>query len=88
MGFEYKTDILFIVLKQKFIIADTNVELAEVETFLNENGFVRIKRNDYYNKEFCIWLEDIHDENVIKQNNGYFLIDTVFYIDTDYVKLF
>ena len=42
---------------------------------------MKIKKLDYYNQEIGIRLEDVHDENVIKQNGVYFFIDTVFYLD-------
>lgn len=72
---------LFAILKQNFIVSNEEVDLNEVETILNSNGFDKVKKLDYYNQEFGIRLEDIHDENVIKQNGIYFFIDTVFYID-------
>jgi len=76
-------DELHAVLKQNFIYANEDVDLSEVEIILNTNGFIKIKPLDYFNKEIGIRLEDIHDENVIKQNGIYFFIDTVFYIDLE-----
>jgi hypothetical protein len=81
LGFTIKAETLYAVLKQDFIISNASADLNEVELYLNNNGFVRTKRNDYCNSELSLKLEDIHDENVIKQNDGYFFIDTVFYID-------
>ena len=69
------------VLQQSFIISDNPVDLTEVKTFLEFNGFTNTKRNDYYNKELGLILEDIHDENVIMNSGIMFFIDTVFYID-------
>ena len=43
-------------------------------------GFENTKRQDYYNKEFGLILEDMHDENVIAGENVLFFIDTVFYV--------
>ncbi len=40
----------------------------------------KIRRQDYYNKELALALEDMHDENVIAKENVLFFIDTVFYI--------
>lgn len=74
-------DELYAVLKQNFIISNEDVDLTEIETFLNTNGFEKVRTLDYYNKEMVIRFEDVHDENVIKQNGIYFFIDTVFYID-------
>ena len=36
-------------------------------------------RNDYFNKELGLILEDMHDENIIVNSNKLFFIDTVFY---------
>ena len=38
------------------------------------------KRQDYYNSEFGLVLEDMHDENVISKDAILFFVDTVFYI--------
>lgn len=69
------------VLKQTFIISDNPVDLNKVKAFLEYNGFKNTRRNDYYNKELGLILEDIHDENVIMNSGLMFFIDTVFYID-------
>lgn len=74
-------DELFAIVKQNFVVSNQDVDLEEVETILNTNGFIKIKNIDYYNQEIGIRIEDIHDENVIKQNGVYFFIDTVFYLD-------
>jgi hypothetical protein len=68
------------VLQQPFIISTELTNLANVKRMLEFNGFINTGRNDYYNKELGLILEDIHDENVITQNNTLFFIDTVFYI--------
>lgn len=80
-GFIVKNDSLFAVLKQPFIISDSLTDLNDVKFYLEYNGFLNIRRNDYYNKELGLILEDIHDENVIVKSNKLFFIDTVFYID-------
>ncbi len=80
-GFMVANGVLLAVLEQNFIVSNEDVDLAEVETLLSYNGFEKIKRNDFYNKELGLLLEDIHDENVIKQNGSYFFIDTVFYLN-------
>jgi hypothetical protein len=72
---------LFAVLEQNFILSNEEVDLNEVDTLLSYNGFEKVKRNDYYNAEIGLILEDIHDENVIKQNGSYFFVDTVFYLN-------
>jgi hypothetical protein len=39
--------------------------LHHIEGFLNFNGFEKTRRQDYYNSEFGLALEDMHDENVL-----------------------
>jgi Serine/Threonine/Tyrosine Kinase found in polyvalent proteins len=80
IGFSFISE-LFAIVKQNFIVSNQDVDLEEVETILKTNGFNKIKKIDYYNQKLGIRLEDIHDENVIKQNGVYFFIDTVFYLD-------
>lgn len=80
LGFMEKDSELLAILKQPFIISDSATDLEDVKTLLNYNGFENTRRNDYYNKELGIILEDMHDENVIVNSNTLFFIDTVFYI--------
>ncbi len=82
-GFVVMNEILFAVLEQNFILSNEVVDLMEVEVLLAYNGFEKIKRNDFYNNNLGLLLEDIHDENVIKQNGSYFFIDTVFYLNIE-----
>ena len=60
---------------------DSPVDLSKVKAFLEYNFFKNTKRNDYYNQDLGLILEDIHDENVIMNSGLMFFIDTVFYID-------
>lgn len=53
--------------------------LSDVKKLLAYNGFENTRRNDYYNKELGLILEDVHDENVLVNSNTLFFIDTVFY---------
>lgn len=79
VGFLMKNNILHAVVKQPFIKADKTVDLENIESFLIENGFQRLRRFDYFNKEYGIILEDMHDENVLLNSEALFFIDTVFY---------
>jgi hypothetical protein len=81
LGFIIEDDILKAILRQPYIIADVKADLEIVQKLLNYNGFANTKNCDYYNKELSLILEDIHDENVLTQNNTLFFIDTVFYIN-------
>jgi hypothetical protein len=67
------------VLKQPFIQGE-QADLGDISEHLIFNGFQNIKRQDYFNKELGLALEDMHDENVIACADVLFFIDTVFYI--------
>jgi len=79
IGFTEIDERLFAVVQQPFVEGD-QAALEHIEEFLGFNGFLKTKRQDYYNDEFGLVLEDMHDENVIAKNNILFFIDTVFYI--------
>ena len=79
LGFTENSDSLLAVIKQPFIRSDAPVDLSDVQKLLAFNGFENTKRNDYFNKELGIILEDMHDENIIVNSNTLFFIDTVFY---------
>lgn len=79
MGFTEISNGLHIVVQQPFV-EGKQAALEHIEEFLTFNGFANIKRQDYYNKEFGLLLEDMHDENVIAKGDLLFFIDTVFYI--------
>jgi hypothetical protein len=70
---------LCVVLQQPFIEGE-QAKLENIKELLTFNGFSNTKRQDYYNKEFELVLEDMHDENVIAKGDTLFFIDTVFYI--------
>jgi hypothetical protein len=67
------------VVQQRFIEGD-QADLTNIKEHLIFNGFAHTKRQDYFNAEFGLILEDMHDENVIASNDVLFFIDTVFYI--------
>lgn len=79
LGFWEEERNLKAIVRQPFIIADNQANLADVREFLSSNGFKNTRRQDYYNKEFGLILEDMHDENVIANSDTLFFIDTVFY---------
>ena len=79
LGFIEKDSSLLAVLSQPFIASDDSVDLEDVKKLLAFNGFINSKRNDYFNKELGLILEDMHDENIIVNSNTLFFIDTVFY---------
>ncbi|MFL9485165.1 hypothetical protein ACI6Q2_20450 [Chitinophagaceae bacterium LWZ2-11] len=79
LGFINSKERFCIVLQQPFIEGE-QAELESIQELLTYNDFENIKRQDYYNKEFGLLLEDMHDENVIAKDDVLFFIDTVFYI--------
>jgi hypothetical protein len=80
LGLMQEKDLLLAVLKQPFVSSDETADLQAIRELLEFNGFENTARQDYFNKEFGLILEDMHDENVILNNGSLFFIDTVFYI--------
>lgn len=79
LGFTENKGNFSAVLNQPFIVGN-QADLKDINELLTFNGFTNTKRQDYYNKEFGLILEDMHDENVIAREDILFFIDTVFYI--------
>ena len=80
IGFLLENGILYAVVKQPYIEITEATDTTRVNSFLNENGFLLKKNNDYFNAQAGIILEDLHDENVLTRNGFLFFIDTVFYL--------
>jgi hypothetical protein len=79
LGFTETNEELLAIVQQCFA-QGTQATLENIEGFLNFNGFAKVRRQDYFNNEFGLALEDMHDENVIAKDNILFFIDTVIYI--------
>jgi hypothetical protein len=62
--------------------------LQDIQALLTFNGFENIKRQDYFNKEYTLVLEDMHDENVISRQGVLFFIDRILRDHTTNEKLF
>lgn len=77
-------EILYAVVKQPFVLVDSPTDLAKVKNFLEANGFINSRRNDYFNPDLGIILEDLHDENVLTYNGVLYFIDTVFYLTPEF----
>ncbi|MDR2206315.1 MAG: hypothetical protein LBE36_09215 [Flavobacteriaceae bacterium] len=86
LGFTKDNNILYAVVQQNFVEADSATDLQTVKLFLEQNGFLNSRNNDYYNADLGIILEDLHDENVLTQNNILYFIDTVFYLTDEFWK--
>lgn len=80
VGFTKENETLYAVVQQNYVTATSNTDLSKVKTFLTLNGFKNNRNNDYFNSELGIILEDLHDENVLTQNNILYFIDTVFFL--------
>jgi Serine/Threonine/Tyrosine Kinase found in polyvalent proteins len=80
LGFSMIDKLLHTVLKQPFISSDATADLDAIKELLTYNGFQNTRRQDYFNKEYGLILEDMHDENVILKDSTLFFIDTVFYL--------
>jgi hypothetical protein len=80
LGFSKINGILFAVVEQAHVVKTEDIVLEHVRNFLQQNGFVNTRRNDYFNSELGIILEDLHDENVISSGQIPFFVDTVFYL--------
>lgn len=79
-------DVLFAVVQQAFVMNNSITDLHQVKVFLTKNGFLNTRSNDYFNPDLGIILEDLHDENVLTNNDILFFIDTVFYLTADFWK--
>lgn len=86
VGFYESENVLYAVVEQAFIKSDDDTELENVKSFLDLNGFINKKNNDYYHPSLGIILEDLHDENVLTYENNLYFIDTVFYITEEFYK--
>jgi hypothetical protein len=80
IGFEKNENSFFAVLKQPYIISDSNTDLDLLKRFMEHNSFKLQKNYDYYSAKYGLFIEDLHDENVLTHNGIFFFIGTVFLI--------
>lgn len=59
-------------------------DLEQVKLFLEANGFINNRNNDYVNPDLGIILEDLHDENVLTKNDMLYFIDSVIYTTKEF----
>lgn len=81
LGFYLEDTVLYAVVQQAYVRADSITDLENVRNFMEANGFRNTRRHDYRHPEMGIIIEDLHDENVLTQDGLLYFIDTVFYID-------
>jgi len=84
IGFTKEGENLYAVVKQSFVIITQETDLNKVKSFLEANGFINNRNNDYVNPDLGIILEDLHDENVLTKNDVLYFIDTVFYTTKEF----
>jgi hypothetical protein len=83
LGFYLSGNILYAVVQQPYIKADSMTDLEQVKNFMAANGFEKQRRYDYENVSLGLILEDLHDENVLTADDMLYFIDTVFFIKPD-----
>ena len=80
LGFVVENNTLNAVVKQEFVTDAFPADLQVVKRFLEFNGFMNVRRNDYVNEELGLIFEDLHDENVLSKGGMLYFIDTIFYL--------
>ena len=80
VGFCMVDETLYALVEQPFVKANQPTDLSLVKEFMLANGFVNTRNHDYFNSNLGIILEDLHDENVLTQDDLLYFIDTVFHI--------
>lgn len=83
-GFIKEAGNLYAVVQQSFVTSNQNTDINQVKAFLEVNGFLNSRNNDYFNPELGIILEDLHDENVLTEDGVLYFIDTVFYLTGEF----
>lgn len=84
----YGEDRLAAIVEQPFIKAERGASFEEVKADVGKMGFVHVKRDDYYNPDFGIILEDLHDENVLLDDNQNLIyIDPAIFLEQSEMQL-
>jgi hypothetical protein len=74
------------VISQPHVRATKGASPVDVERLMNKLGYSKIQGtdHDYINREKGIRVEDMHDENVLMDENGnIFVVDPVIYLDDE-----
>lgn len=71
------------ITTQPDIVAERGATSREVFKFMTGHGFSKIPgtKHDYHHKGLGIRIEDLHNENVLKTDDGLEFIDPVLYLD-------
>lgn len=74
------------IISQPHVRATKGASPVDVEKLMRQLGYTRIpgSQHDYINREKGIRVEDMHDENVLQDDNGnIFVVDPVIYLDDE-----
>lgn len=80
MGFLMEVGTFYAVVRQSFVLSTEPVDLKQLRVFLQNNGFVHRRNNDYFHPQLGVILEDLHDENVLVNKETFFFIDSAIYL--------
>jgi hypothetical protein len=80
IGFLEKDRKIYAVVEQLFVKSTEEYNFDEIKSLLEANGFRNTKNQDFIHDDLGIILEDLHDENVLKQNGKYFIIDAAIFV--------
>ena len=72
------------VISQKALRAVRGATREEVEALMNQLGYVRRYEDNYTNDEQTLFIEDMHNQNVLVNETGDLLVfDPVIYLTKD-----
>lgn len=84
LGFSKTKEGICAVVRQDYIKATEATQANLIKDFLESNGFMNKRNQDYENHALGIILEDLHEANVLTNEGTLFFIDTIFYLKDDF----
>jgi len=82
LGFVEDLNLLYAIVKQKYVKSDKATTLEDISTYLSNNGFIQVSEKDYLS-ENGVLLQDLHTENVLISDGIFYFIDTIFSVFND-----
>jgi hypothetical protein len=79
-GFMMINKTLYAVVEQNYIEPTEKTEIKAIQDLMYSKGFTLKRRNDYVHHELGLIIEDLHEENVLVNNELLYFIDTVIYL--------
>lgn len=79
---------IFPIVRQKFVQADEDINLDDIDRMLEDKGFKKpspIEEN-YYHPDLGIELRDLHRKNVLSSNKIPYFIDTIFQLRSNFYE--